>query len=271
MLIIILLLVFCLTSTSLTEISYKCDFEEKCEDFVFDSYWIVDNISSHIDHTYKNLSGHYITYTNTSVSQPLTTFHVRNWVDPPSNLVACLSQWIYSGPGGVYWKIELAQGDDLQARLPTGLFGMYMDDPQWRGIGTELPYATHFVPYVIFTNITSLLDIDDLSVAPCTSTRPIPPITTILDCDFDKTICPDLISLSNYSYTWSTVQAEEGKNYTSTAPAVDYSVGDGTGIRYQKLNILFLTILYRFRSLYLAQQFGFIGIGWCWIFKHTCL
>jgi len=237
MLIIILLLVFCSTSASGAEIYYKCDFEEKCEDFVFDSYWIVHNISSHNDHTYGNLSGHYITYTNTSVSQPLTIFHARNWVDPPSNLVACLSQWIYSGPGEVYWEIELAQGDDLQARLPIGRVGMNMDDPQWRGTSMELSYATHFIPYVIFTNITSLLDIDDLLVESCNSTRPIPPITTILDCDFDKTLCPDLISLSNYSYTWSIVQAEEAQNYTSTAPALDYSVGDGTGICYQKLNV----------------------------------
>ncbi len=55
-------------------IYYKCDFEEKYEDCTFDSYWIVHNISSYKDHTYGNLSGHYITYTNTSISQPLTIF-----------------------------------------------------------------------------------------------------------------------------------------------------------------------------------------------------
>ena len=230
MLVAILLLVFCSIASAQTEVFYKCDFEKPCEDFVFDSYWFMKNVSSHIDHTYGNLSGHYITYTNTSVSQPLTTFRTRDWVDLSSNLTTCLSQWIYSGPGGVYWEIELAQGDDLQARLPAGSVGMNTDDPQWRGTSIELPYITHFVPYVLFSNITSLLDIDDLSVWSCNDSTPIPPITTVLDCDFDVTLCPDLISLSNYTYSWSTIQAEEAQNNTSTAPAADYSVGDETGI-----------------------------------------
>jgi len=237
MLIIILLLSFCSVSLSQTELFYECDFEEQCKDFIFDSYWIVENISSHIDHTYGNLSGHYITYTNTSVSQPLTNFHTRDWVDPPENLTVCLSQWIYSGPGGVYIDWELAQGDDQQARLPLGRFSMEMNDPQWRGVSIEIPYTNHFIPYVVFTNITSLLDLDDLSVSSCPSSVPIPLITTIFDCDFDTTLCPDLVSLSNYSYSWSTIQAQEAQNYTSTAPGVDYSVGDKTGIRYQKLNV----------------------------------
>jgi hypothetical protein len=231
MLIIILLLSFFSASISDTQVYYECDFEEQCEHFIFDSYWIVYNVSSHIDHTYGNLSGHYITYTNTSVSEPLTTFHARDWIDPPPNQTACLSQWIYSGPGEVYFELELAQGDDLQARIPAGRLGMNMNDPQWRGVEIELPYTMHFVPYVIFTNITTSLDLDDLSISSCNSSRPIPEQTIVLDCDFDKTLCPDLVSLSNYSYSWSMVQAEEAQNYTTTAPAVDYSIGDQTGIK----------------------------------------
>jgi len=141
-----------------------------------------------------------------------------------------LSQWIYSGPGEVVFELELAQGDDLQARIQVSGIGLNMDDPQWRGTTVELPYTTRFVPYVIYTNITSLLDLDDLSVSLCNSSKPIPPLIKVLDCDFDKTLCPDLVSLSNYSYSWSMVQAEQAKNYTTTAPAVDYSIGDQTGI-----------------------------------------
>jgi hypothetical protein len=230
MLVTIFWLVFCSIVASQTDVFYTCDFESQCEDFVFDSYWFIENVSSHIDHTYGNLSGHYKTYTNTSVSEPLTTFYTRDWVDPLPNLTACVSQWIYSGPGGIYYNLELAQGDDLQARLPLSSIGMNMNDPQWRGVEIELPYTTHFVPYVLYTNITSLLDIDDLSVVSCPISTPIPLITTVLDCDFDITLCSDLISLSNYSYSWSTIQAEEAQNYTATAPAVDYSVGNETGI-----------------------------------------
>jgi hypothetical protein len=225
-----LLLIFCCISALQSQVLYECDFEESCEDFIFDSYWFVGNVSSHIDHTYGNLSGHYITYTNTSVSKPLTTFHTQNWVDTTENLTACLSQWIYSGPGTVVYQIEIAQGDDLQARYPVGQFGMSMDDPQWRGTGFELPYTTHYIPYILYTNITSLLDLDDLSVTLCTSKIPIPSITKVLDCDFDETLCPDLVSLSNYSYSWSTVEAGEAQNYTTTAPINDYSVGNETGI-----------------------------------------
>ena len=226
----VLLLLFCLLSTSQSQSIYRCDFEEPCEDFVFDSYWIVENVSSHIDHTYGNLSGHYITYINTSVSTPLTTFRARDWVETTSNLTACLSQWIYSGPGEVYFEMELAQGDDLQARLPVGRIGMNVPDPQWRGGSIEFPYATHFVPFVLYTNITSVLDLDDISVSLCPRTNPIPPTRTVLDCDFDKTLCPELISWSNYSYSWSMIQAGKAQNYTKTAPAVDYSIGDETGL-----------------------------------------
>jgi hypothetical protein len=161
---IILLLGFCLTTTQ-SAMFYGCDFEKKCDDFVFDSYWIVHNVSSHEDHTYENISGHYITYMNTSTSQPLTTFRTQNWVDSaPANFTTCISQWIYSGPGEVYLELELAQGDDLQARLPVGVFGMNINDPQWRETTFELPFLNHFVPFILFTNITSALDIDDLWV-----------------------------------------------------------------------------------------------------------
>lgn len=232
---IILLLGFCLTTTKTqSAMSYGCDFEKKCDDFVFDSYWIVHNVSSHEDHTYGNISGHYITYMNTSTSQPLTTSRTQNWVDSaPANFTTCISQWIYSGPGEVYFELELAQGDDLQARLPVGRFGMNMNDPQWRGTAVELPFLNHFVPFILFTNITSALDIDDLWVFPCPSSTPIPPITTVFECDFDQTLCPDLISLSNYAYNWSMIEAEEAENYTSTAPAVDYSVGNEKGIFFK--------------------------------------
>ncbi|CAM4986237.1 unnamed protein product [Rotaria socialis] len=229
MLLIVLLLSFCFISTSQSQSIFKCDFEESCDDFLFDSYWIVENVSSHIDHTYGNISGHYITYTNSSISQPLTTFRTRDWIDTSSNLVANVAQSIYSGPGGVYYTIELAQGDDLQARLPVGGIGMNLIDPQWRDVTIEMPYATHFVPFIQFTNITSSLDIDDLAISLSSSSKPIPPITTILDCDFDKTFCSELISLSNYSYSWSVVQADEAQNYTAQAPTVDYSVGNETG------------------------------------------
>ncbi|CAF4703219.1 unnamed protein product, partial [Rotaria socialis] len=85
---------------------------------------------------------------------------------------------------GVYYTIELAQGDDLQARLPVGGIGMNLIDPQWRDVTIEMPYATHFVPFIQFTNITSSLDIDDLAISLSSSSKPIPPITTILDCHY---------------------------------------------------------------------------------------
>ncbi|CAF1184194.1 unnamed protein product [Rotaria sp. Silwood1] len=214
MLITILLLGYCFISTSKTQKISQCNFEKPCEDFLFDSYWIVENVSSHIDHTYGNLSGHYITYTNSSISQPLTVFRTKDWINTPLNLIAC---------------------DDLQARLPIGIIGIGVNDPEWDGITIEMFYATLFIPFVSFTNITGSLDIDDLSVSLCPSSKPIPSIKMIFDCDFDKTVCSELVSFSHYSYSWSVVQAEEAENYTIQAPEVDYFVGNKTG-HYMWLN-----------------------------------
>ena len=180
-------------------------------------------------HTYKNLSGHYITYINESTTQPLTIVYTRDWVDTPANTSTCFSFWVYNGTGGVYFELELAQGDDLQARLPVAFMGMNFNDPQWRGTSIVLPYTYRSIPFMLFTNITGALDMDDIQVLSCGSPGPVPPVITILNCDFDQNLCPDLISLSNYSYHWSTIQAEEAQNYSSTAPQVDYSVGDKTG------------------------------------------
>jgi len=227
-----LFLVFNLVVFSKTQIFYQCDFEEQCNDFVFDSHWIVKNISSHMDHTYMNLSGHYISYTDDSNSTPVTIYHTRSWVDPPKNMTACITQWYYLQPGSFDFDIELAQGDDLQARLYAGRIGASMNQSQWVGGGqVELPYASHhYVPHIIFADIAGSVDFDDLSVFPCLPTTPIPPTITTFECDFDQNLCPELISLGNYSYSWSSIQAEEAQNYTSTAPAVDHSVGDKTGI-----------------------------------------
>ncbi|UJR18512.1 hypothetical protein I4U23_005419 [Adineta vaga] len=229
-LIIIFFFIFCCyLSTSHSQNLYHCDFEDKCEDFLFDSYWIVENISSHIDHTYGNLSGHYITYTNTSTSTPLTTFRTRNWVYTSANFTTCLTLWIYSGPGRVNYEIQMAQGDDLQTRLPVGNIGMNLDDPQWRSMTIEMPYVSHYIPYIVLTNITSKLDLDDISVSSCPTTRPIQPKITVLSCDFDENLCPELFSLPYYTYSWSVVEAQLAHNYTSDAPIVDYSMNDTQG------------------------------------------
>ncbi|CAF3375098.1 unnamed protein product [Rotaria sp. Silwood2] len=168
-----------------------------------------------MDHTYGNLSGHYITYGNSSTSQPLTIFRTKDWISPLSNLIACLSSWFYIRYGKVYYDIELAQGDDLQARLLLGNFAIGWNDPQWIHLSRELFYATRFVPCVLFKNITSSFDIDDLSILFCNSSQPIPLIITMLDCDFDKTVL---------------IQAEQALNYTAQAPEVDYSIGNKKGM-----------------------------------------
>lgn len=230
----ILLLSFYLISTSQSQplSLFKCDFEESCEDFIFDQYLTVHNISTHIDHTFKNLSGHYITYTNSSTSRPLTVFRANDWMNVSTTDAAWFSIWFYFGPGQVNYNLELAQGDDLQARLPLSGIGMNFEDPQWRGAAIELPYAfKRFIPFALFTKINGSLDLDDISIYLNNNrTKPLPPITTVFECDFDTTHCPDLVPLSNYSYSWYVVQAEKAQNYTSEAPDFDYSVGDKTGI-----------------------------------------
>ena len=231
MLLSILLFVVFSSSTILGQsgIYYQCDFEQPCEDLRFDSDWIVNNVSSHPDHTYGNLSGHYITYIGESTTEPVAVVRTRDWVDTPWNASTCFSYWVYLAPGDIAFVIELAQGDDLQARLPDGGIGINMNESQWVGGSIVLPYTHRSIPFILFTNITGIVDMDDVQILDCVSSGPVPPVVTIFECDFDQNLCPDLISLSNYSYHWSSIQAEEAQNYTATAPKVDYSVGKETG------------------------------------------
>ncbi|CAF1404736.1 unnamed protein product [Rotaria sordida] len=227
---IIALLVISLIS-ALSSKTFYCDFEKPCEDFVFDSHWTVEKISSHIDHTYQNLSGHYITYTNTSVSQPLTIVRTQS-IELGPNETVCITPWMWSIKNGeVNFHINYAQGDDLQSQTPGYQIGFPLSDSNWTGGNIGIPYtlSDHFYLLFKFISITSPLDIDDLSVSICTSSQSRPPTTTVFDCDFDKTLCPEFESLSNYSYTWSTIEAEEAQNYTATAPSIDYSIGNKTG------------------------------------------
>lgn len=230
----ILLLGLSLAVLGQSGVYYQCDFEHPCDDFRFDAFWIVHNVSTHPDHTYGNLSGHYITYINESTAQPLTIVHVRDWVDTPEGFSSCFAYSVYPGPGEVYFDIELAQGDDLQARLPAGRLGMSTDDPQWSDGSITLPYTHRSIPYILFTNITGPVDLDDLQIVSCISPEPVPPVITIFECDFDENLCPELFSLSNYSYQWSVIQAGEAQNYTSTAPKIDFSVGNESGTANKK-------------------------------------
>ncbi|CAF1070886.1 unnamed protein product [Adineta steineri] len=227
---IIGLLVISLISTLSSEAFY-CDFEKSCEDFVFDSHWMVQNVSSHIDHTYQNLSGHYITYTNASVSQPLPIIRTQS-IELGPNETICITHWMWSiKDGAVDFDINYAQGDDLQSQSPGAHIGYPMSDSDWSGGTIGIPYilSDHFYLLLKFTSMTSPLDIDDLSLSICPSSQSRPPTTIVFDCDFDKTLCPELKSLSNYSYTWSIIEAQQAQNYTSTAPSIDYSIGNKTG------------------------------------------
>ncbi|CAF3579567.1 unnamed protein product [Rotaria sp. Silwood1] len=209
MLTTIAFLIVCLLPASPAQILYKCNFEEPCGAFVFDSNWIVKNVSSHIDHTYGNLCGHYITYINNSVSQTLATFVTQQFIE------ASMNQTV---------------GDDLQSRISAGSIGTRFFGTEWLRMDFQPQYApSHFHLYILFTSITRSVNIDDISVSLGSSLIPTPPPPTVFNCDFDKTVCSQLFSFSNYAYSWSTIQAKNAQNYTAEAPGVDYLIGDQTG------------------------------------------
>lgn len=221
--------VFIVTLTVHSQVLYQCNFEEECFDFVFDTYWILNNTGQHVDHTYNNISGHYATYNNKSTSEPKTSFRTNGWIDLTNNMTSCITMWIYSGPGGVYFTLELAQGDDLQARMPVGNIGLNFNDAQWRMITVEMPMNNHYASYINILNITTSLDLDDISVNVCPLTYPWKSRVTALHCDFDESSCSEIVSLSDYSYEWSYVKAAVAQNYTSKAPSVDQSIGTSEG------------------------------------------
>ncbi|CAF1626191.1 unnamed protein product [Adineta ricciae] len=62
----------------------------------------------------------------------------------------------------------------------------------------------------------------------CDEPRP-PPSKTLFSCDFESSCTEQLISLSNYPYQWSVVQAKDGKRKERDAPAVDYTFANESG------------------------------------------
>ncbi|CAF2130932.1 unnamed protein product [Rotaria magnacalcarata] len=140
----------------------------------------------------------------------------------------CLSVWFYFGPGSVTLQMFLAQGDDEQARYTEGSTFIDWPTPQWIGATLNLPYARRSSLYLVFTNITGRMDLDDLSVDECNGTEPLPPMV-VFECDFDEKPCLDSFSLSYYTYSWSRVQAAIAQNVTNDAPGTDFSTGQQTG------------------------------------------
>lgn len=224
---ILLFVLGCITTCQLQEI-YYCDFEEDCDGLLFDKYWTVNNVSTHADHTYGNLSGHYITTTDLGTWKPAINFRAKDWIEPPTNMTACLTQWIYSNETKIVFGGELAQGDDLQSRLSAGFIGIGGNNSKWVGFTIELFYADRFIVFGSYFNVSQSIDLDDMSISLCNNSRS-PPETKVLECDFDRNLCPELISLSNYSYSWSVIQAKQALIDAKEAPPVDYSVGDETG------------------------------------------
>ncbi|UJR08117.1 hypothetical protein I4U23_012394 [Adineta vaga] len=237
MFVTVVFLLFCFITPSQSQNVVYCDFEETCNDLIFDNYWIVNNVSTHVDHTYGNLSGHYVTSTHLGILKPSITFRTKDWINVPPKYAACVTQWVSSNQTDIDFTMELAQGDDLQARLQTGRVGVEGDNTKWFTFTLETPYASQFIPFMSYRNVTQSIDLDDISISLCPDSKWTPEIK-VFQCDFDKTLCPEFISLSNYSYSWSIIQAQQAQNYTIQAPPADYSIGDQTGLLTTTKNFL---------------------------------
>ena len=210
-----------------------CDFEKPCRDFNTDFSWGVTNglrprPLDH-DHTLKNSSGQYLFFIPRNGSRfPLAEIRAANWLHPPTDRAICFQLWYYTPPSDLIVSIQLLQGDDEKlSRVAASIFASDPTVTDWTFV--QVPLPAEQIRIVIRLNATAgVLTLDDLSVDFCD--RPPPaPRETLLDCDFESSCTDSFLSLPNYPYQWSTIQASDAVKNESQAPAVDYTFGNRSG------------------------------------------
>ena len=210
-----------------------CDFETPCRHFNTDFSWGVTN-GRHPrpldhDHTLKNSSGQYLFFVPQNGSRgSLAEIRAVTWLYPPADRAVCFQLWYYATPSDLTVSIQLLQGDDEQlSRVVASIFASDPPVNDWTLV--QVPLPAEQIKIVIRLNATSgNLTLDDLSVDFCDQPPPAPR-ETLLDCDFESSCTDSFLSLPNYPYQWSTIQASDAVRKESQAPAVDYTFGNESG------------------------------------------
>jgi hypothetical protein len=229
------LLVFCLVGTFSYSQSYllRCDFETPCVNFITDTNWgVTDGLHPRPldhDHTLNDSSGHYLFYVPQNGSRFfLAEIKTTDWLQPPTDRAICFQMWYYTPQLQLPFSIQLVQGDDEQlTRVVASIPGKDPSIDDWTQINIPLP-AEQIKIYVRLNVTSGQLAFDDLTVDYCDQPRPSP-MKTLLACDFESSCTGNFISLPDYPYQWSIIQASDAVKQDGQAPSIDYTFGNKSG------------------------------------------
>ncbi|CAF3905109.1 unnamed protein product [Rotaria sordida] len=139
--------------------------------------------------------------------------------------------WYYTPRISLPFSIQVVQGDDeLLTRVIASIPGKDPSINDWTQVNVLLP-AEKIKIYIRLNVSVGPLAFDDFSVDYCDKPRPSPP-DTLFVCDFESSCTDKFISLPEYIYQWSVIQADDAVKQQDKAPPIDYTYdysdsGDG--------------------------------------------
>ncbi|CAF3948902.1 unnamed protein product [Adineta steineri] len=232
MIVYLILLFVGLVSLGQTSI-LQCNFETPCQDFTLDRNWGVTDglhpLPIDHDHTLNTTSGHYVFYNpQSSPKFQLAEIKTNTWLELPTDRAVCFQMWYYTSSLDFPFNIQLVQGNDEQlTRIVASIPGKDPSINEWTQIKITLP-AEKFKVFIRLNTTTGSLAFDDFLVDYCDEPHP-PPSKTLFSCDFESSCIDDFISLSNYPYQWSVIEASDAIKKESDAPSIDNTFGNASG------------------------------------------
>ncbi|UJR32684.1 hypothetical protein I4U23_020143 [Adineta vaga] len=209
---------------------FHCDFEIPCADFDFDENWseTIGLNSPFIDHdhTLNNSSGIYLFLT--AQSPILTLLKTSDWIQPSFDQSICFRMWYYTSAIDLSLDIQLVQGDDESlTRTIVSIAGNIDLNNDWIPIDFRLPLEK--VKIIIQVNMRDgSLAFDDLSVHFCNESELIEQ-EILFSCDGESSCIDEFISLPNYPYQWSIIQAYDAIQQENQTPLIDYTFANQSG------------------------------------------
>jgi hypothetical protein len=213
----------------------QCDFETLCDDFDVDSNWgLTDGLhpqSINHDHTLNTSSGHYLFYSPKS-SPPFSNIEAeiktKDWLNLSTDQAVCFRMWYYTPRLSLPFTIQLVQGDDEQlTRIFVSISGKDPSINDWTLINVTLP-AEKIKLFIRLNASVGPLVFDDLSISYCDGPSPIPP-KSLFNCDFESSCVDNIVSLPDYPYQWSMINASDAVKIESRAPWVDFTFSNQSG------------------------------------------
>ncbi len=173
----------------------------------------------------NNNSGSYLVF---KPKDTLSKIKTSDWIEPLYDQAICFDLWYHISQLEFPFDIQFLQGDEESLiRTALSVLGNDSSVDDWTSIHIRLPLEK--VKILIRLNIKDgSLAFDDLSINICDESPPSPP-KILFSCDGESSCIKDCISLSNYPYQWSIIQANDVIEQENRAPAIDYTFKNESG------------------------------------------